>query len=595
MKNKLTNTLFVFITIFTLFFSSCQVEEATITSDTKSSNYNVKNISKDEINTNSKIVEKLQKLSSQKNSTSAKNITFNNLGLTIQTDHARYIEDGNYHSYTFATLQKDTENIKNVLFSLNEKGEYDAYLVEYDYNKLDLAKFTNHNKPGEVKMTPINLNINSLTAKSAPLWVCKYEYRLVSSGDLVGAENVTSEWVLVASSCAIVYATIIGEDNSTTNYGNGTSSNTTNGYMNPTTGGGGGSIATSPLFAFYDEPEIIKIEFVKKHLNVGGRQKRFLEANGEVAFSFYDYLAKNRISEESKSFGSELLDIIMTETTVDLNAINFVLDAKTKNKITTDLDDAFLLSVDKYMDADMAAINASDPDLIIYFGVHHITKILRLKKLNPEWSFTKCYWEASKEVVHITLDAFGMVPVVGEIADISNGVLYTIEGDGVNATLSVASAVPIAGWATVSTKYAFKINTVYSISTKVKLVWKVTGDLITFGSRNQLRKVLGLAVGDLRQAHHIIPWNKQSKFAIQKASKSQHAFHMNEALNGIPLSNAVHNGSHAHYDDLIQRYLDEIPSNATPDEAYAKVMEILSKVRTAIQNNPGVHINQLNF
>lgn len=207
------------------------------------------------------------------------------------------------------------------------------------------------------------------------------------------------------------------------------------------------------------------------------------------------------------------------------------------------------------MDADIADINTRDPDLIIYFGTHHIVKTFRLKALNPQWSFLKCYWEASKEVVHITLDVFGTVPVVGELADISNGVLYLIEGDGVNATLSMASAVPIAGWAAVSTKYAIKFRQASVIATKVKLVWKVTGDVITFGSRNQLRKVLGLAVGDLRQAHHIIPWNKQSKLAIQKASKSQHAFHMNEAINGIPLDKTIHSGSHPHYDNLIDEHL----------------------------------------
>ena len=243
------------------------------------------------------------------------------------------------------------------------------------------------------------------------------------------------------------------------------------------------------------------------------------------------------------------------------------------------------------MDADMADIYARDPDLIIYFGTHHIVKTFRLKVLNPQWSYMKCYWEATKDVVHITLDVFGTVPVAGEIADITNGVLYLIEGDGVNATLSAAGTVPFYGWAAVSTKYAIKLKEVSVIATKVKLVWKVTGDVITFGSRSQLRKVLGLVVGDLRQAHHIIPWNKQSKLAIQKASKSQHAFHMNEELNGIALSTAVHNGSHARYDGLIQGYLDRIPGNATPDQCYEAVNDIIDKVRIAIANNPGVHIN----
>jgi len=70
---------------------------------------------------------------------------------------------------------------------------------------------------------------------------------------------------------------------------------------------------------------------------------------------------------------------------------------------------------------------------------------------------------------------------------------------------------------------------------------------------------------------------------------------MNEALNGIPLTTAVHNGSHSHYDDLVQGYLDAIPANATPQQAYEAVLTVIGKVRTAIQNNPTTPLNQLNF
>ncbi|WP_167398261.1 AHH domain-containing protein [Flavobacterium crocinum] len=585
----------MYLILFTSLFSSCSVEENIISNETiHSSNYSLKTITRDEIDLNTKIVAKLQKYNSQQNNITSKNVPIDNLGLTIQTDNANYIKNGNYHSYTFSTVQNETDNIKNILFSLTENGEYDAFLVEYGFNKIELNSFDSKNKPGSAKITPINLDISSVTAKTASLWVCKYNYELVSSGDLVGAENVIYSWVLVTSDCTVINANVIDDDTSTTNYGSGTASYTSNGYMNPTAGGGS-SIATSPLFAMYDEPEILKIETVKKYLNVGGQQKRFLEQNGEIAFAFYDYLVANRFTDASKSFGKELLEIIRTDTSFDLNALYFTLNAQSKNKINNGLDETFLLAIDQYMDADMTNIYNTDPDLMIYFGAHHIVKMARLKKLNPQWSYLKCYWEASKEVVHITLDVFGTVPVIGELADVTNGVLYVIEGDGLNATISIASAVPIAGWAAVSTKYAIKINEVYSIGTKVKLVWKVSGDLITFGSRSQLRKVLGLAVGDLRQAHHIIPWNKLLEPAIQKAAKSQHAFHMNEALNGIPLDKAIHSGSHPHYDSLIQARLNAIPANATPDQAYAKVLDLINDVKDAIKNNPNVPLNQLIF
>lgn len=127
-----------------------------------------------------------------------------------------------------------------------------------------MENFTNKNKPGSATIKPIDLSINSLTSKYASFWICKYDYELVSSGDLIGAENVVFSWVMVASSCVAVNANIIGEDSNTTDYGSGTSSHTTTGYMNPSAGGGGGgNIATSPLFSMYDEPEIIKIEAVK--------------------------------------------------------------------------------------------------------------------------------------------------------------------------------------------------------------------------------------------------------------------------------------------------------------------------------------------
>lgn len=73
---------------------------------------------------------------------------------------------------------------------------------------------------------------------------------------------------------------------------------------------------------------------------------------------------------------------------------------------------------------------------------------------------------------------------------------------------------------------------------------------------------------------------------------------MNEALNGIPLENAVHFGSHADYDKIIQRKLDTFMQsnpNATPEECYKKIMEIIQEVRTAITNSPNTPINNLKF
>ena len=48
-------------------------------------------------------------------------------------------------------------------------------------------------------------------------------------------------------------------------------------------------------------------------------------------------------------------------------------------------------------------------------------------------------------IVHNTLDAVGVIPGVGEVADAVNGTIYLAEGDYVNAGLSFVSCVPLAG------------------------------------------------------------------------------------------------------------------------------------------------------
>jgi hypothetical protein len=47
---------------------------------------------------------------------------------------------------------------------------------------------------------------------------------------------------------------------------------------------------------------------------------------------------------------------------------------------------------------------------------------------------------------HVILDAIGMIPVLGEPADLLNALLYLLEGDNVSAGLSAASAVPVFGY-----------------------------------------------------------------------------------------------------------------------------------------------------
>jgi len=215
-----------------------------------------------------------------------------------------------------------------------------------------------------------------------------------------------------------------------------------------------------------------------------------------------------------------------------------------------------------------------------------------LRKLYPSWSTEKVFWHAAKETIHLFLDIAGTVPIIGEVCDITNGVIYTIEGDAINASLSYAGAIPVAGWGATGAKFAIKT---VAGGIPLAMVKNVEGFYVVSRNQQLFRKVLGLVKGDARIAHHIIPFALQTNPVIQKAMLSKNAFMINEALNGIPLSTAVHSGSHQRYTDLILRRLNNIPSKYSPDQVYNEIIDIISDIRTAIKNNPNTHINQVNF
>ncbi|NLU13954.1 MAG: RHS repeat protein [Gammaproteobacteria bacterium] len=72
-------------------------------------------------------------------------------------------------------------------------------------------------------------------------------------------------------------------------------------------------------------------------------------------------------------------------------------------------------------------------------------------KPQPE---TQSWWGRWGDTIHIALDVVGMIPVIGEVADGANALLYLAEGDHVNAALSAAAMLPIGGQAATAAKAA---------------------------------------------------------------------------------------------------------------------------------------------
>jgi len=240
------------------------------------------------------------------------------------------------------------------------------------------------------------------------------------------------------------------------------------------------------------------------------------------------------------------------------------------------------------------------------YAANMAVRIAYLKQQHPTWSLWKCYLEAHWDMIHFGLDVLGLVPVGGEVFDAINGIIYTVQGDGVNASLSFAGMVPIAGWGATGAKWALKTIHLANGSRATLKWYKGANNVISFGKENsaQFRKILGLGkiAVDPRQAHHIIPWelvNDGTQKVIQLAAQSKFPFHVQDALNGIPLSTVQHSGSHPDYTKRVAAALKEISDtygvNLTPEIAYNEILDLTNRIKNAILTNPNTPINQIIF
>ena len=617
MKKSILKKLVVFSCFAAVLFTSCEKEPL----EEENANY-ISNIKKTKVNfadfkENKKAFDVFKNLNLTDTKPNIKNLNVQNAtsyNFEIDFNDGTHLSYHNLESYTFP-IKRVTDNglLENIVISEHTDGKYYAKLLKYNLTsqeKIDLA----NDELKSIQNPIVTEVLGEYNFGNQIQSNCGYESIQVitscSSGDHHSGNII--EWYRCTADTKPSLKTITQViDCNDGGGGGGTGDGSSGYYGNPFFPGGGGGYIT-PSFPnettptdYYEngisEPVLstadaqLFSQFLNDLRAVDLAGYNYLYANPEIKNQIFGYLATNIFSNVSVAFAKELTSIIKFDSNTDVNTLKFVLAAKYYNQITNDLDEAFLVSMDQYIDA-----STIDPivteQLTMYFSIQ--CAVLRSK--HSTWSDLEIYWAASKEMVHITLDILGLVPLFGEVADLTNGLLYTIEGDGVNATLSVAQALPLAGWAAFSTKYAIKIKTAYQSSNKIKLVWKILGNGdIYFGTANtcraQLRKALNMTVGNLNQAHHIIPLNLQTNTVVQRAFKSADAFHLNEALNGISLSTAVHIGSHNNYDNLIRGYLNTVPANATPQQCFNKVEEVINKVRIAIANSPNTPINQLIF
>lgn len=562
------------------------------------------------------------------NTTQSREVTSD---LAIVLNDVLYTEYDSTHTYTFKILREQPLfYIENLVLHYNiNTQDYDEYLVQYNITANEFVELSNngqlHSSDNVIITTLEQGFFDSNTAGRTCERVCETifvtcEWGVHHEGNIgewvnctsYGTDGGPSAYQSCSSSCPIIDA---GDSGGGGSGGSGSGGGGTTGsgavITNPNANepceneqGTIGIIGNDGCSTTIDD--IARNNLFDSLVNYMTSQQQadwiVLEAEISVINIFNDFLDEGNFSNQSQynEFASNLIAVLMTDYQTDIDALEFTLEAFRQDKIYNDIDGAFLSTVNEFVN-----LNTLDTEMHDPITIHFIVKMAIIRATQPdicnglsEWQCDlKVFWEASKDVVHIVLDGIGLVPVVGEVADLINGGLYLLEGDGVNATLSFAATIPFAGWAATGSKYAIKILDATTIGTKIKLSWKVLENgTIYFGSSgSKLRKVLGITDSAL-QAHHLIPWGLRNNNVIQKAAKSGSAFHMNEALNGIAVASWRNQPNHNTYNNLIESKLnsyDNLNPNASVDEAYDFVSDLIADVRDWVINNPNSHLNDL--
>jgi hypothetical protein len=230
-----------------------------------------------------------------------------------------------------------------------------------------------------------------------------------------------------------------------------------------------------------------------------------------------------------------------------------------------------------------------------------------------DWSDKQIYLQALYNVIseqlHYLLDGFGLVPGFGEVADLANGVIYTLEGQGTEAALSFAATIPFAGWYATGTKVAIKVTTQGGKKTTLKWIKDANGVIVfsknAKSARYQLRRVLGIPKGNTDQAHHVLPWAKTKGHELVQHAAKGDGFHMNDLNNGIAVAAWRNQPNHHIYDDAVDLKLGEIRTFLEnkfgttvdlihPNEVAAELGKFQAHLKNLIDANPNFHLDDLN-
>ena len=249
-------------------------------------------------------------------------------------------------------------------------------------------------------------------------------------------------------------------------------------------------------------------------------------------------------------------------------------------------------------------------------GIYWVKEYEAVKKEYDSWS--ECWvacsirakWRTTSNlcggVIHTALDMCGLVPVLGEVCDGTNAVLYLISGDLKNASLSAVAIVPIAGYGANGIKYGGKLwkplsgcasggsglragvtycrMLTFTVTAAGKVKWR--------GGRSKMSKLMKEYLDMAgKEAHHLIPWELRGHDIMEILAKK--GWHMSNPIkNGIPIPSNLH-GNHPNVNNGVNNILNRLIDDNKITEAMtnSEVLQRMQKLTDKLSEEVTAAIN----
>jgi hypothetical protein len=96
------------------------------------------------------------------------------------------------------------------------------------------------------------------------------------------------------------------------------------------------------------------------------------------------------------------------------------------------------------------------------------------------------FWDSlllSDSPLHLTLQSIGFIPGLGEPVDVIDGIIYALEGDTVNAGISLSAAIPGIGWGVTSARWGKRAADAADAANDARKAF-VAGEVAAKGARS---------------------------------------------------------------------------------------------------------------